>query len=254
MTAEGDPLANATLVLLTLNEVDGLRDCFDALPIDRCGEVIAIDGGSTDGTRELLTERGIPIFDQEVPGRGEAFRVAARNARFDELIYYSPDGNEDPADIEVLAERLVAGADLVIASRFLPESRNEEDDGLLRPRAWVNRTYTAVANLLFNHDGPWVSDCINGFRAIRRSQFERLELTEEKFPIEYQMTIRSMKAGYRIEEIATYEGDRVGGESKAKSLPVGAGHLKILSHEVLRSAARRVRNRILGGAGAEPGS
>jgi glycosyltransferase involved in cell wall biosynthesis len=243
MTATADPLADTTLVLLTLNEVEGLRDCFDAIPMDRCGEVLAVDGGSTDGTRELLAERDVQILDQDVPGRGEAFRVAARHAKYDKLIYYSPDGNEDPADIEKLAERLAGGADLAIASRFLPESRNEEDDHLLRPRAWVNQTYTAVANLLFNREGPWVSDCINGFRAIRRPLMDRLELTEEKFPIEYQMTIRSMKAGYRIEEIATYEGDRVGGESKAKSLPVGAGHLKILGHEILRAAARRALRR-----------
>ena len=243
MTATVDPLADTTLVLLTLNEVEGLRDCFDAIPMDRCGEVLAVDGGSSDGTRELLAGRDVPILDQDVPGRGEAFRVAARSAKFDKLIYYSPDGNEDPGDIVRLAERLAGGADLVIASRFLPESRNEEDDHLLRPRAWVNQTYTAVANLLFNREGPWVSDCINGFRAIRKPLMDRLELTEEKFPIEYQMTIRSMKAGYRIEEFATYEGDRVGGESKAKSLSVGAGHLKILGHEVLRAAARRALRR-----------
>ena len=243
MTATVDPLADTTLVLLTLNEVEGLSDCFDAIPMDRCGEVLAVDGGSTDGTRELLAGRDVPILDQDVPGRGEAFRVASRAAKFDKLIYYSPDGNEDPGDIERLAERLAGGADLVIASRFLPESRNEEDDHLMRPRAWVNQTYTAVANLLFNREGPWVSDCINGFRAIRKPLMDRLELTEEKFPIEYQMTIRSMKAGYRIEEIATYEGDRVGGESKAKSFPVGAGHLKILTPEVLRAAARRALRR-----------
>lgn len=250
MTVDGDPLANATLVLLTLNEVDGLRDCFDALPLDRCGEVVAVDGGSTDGTRELLAERGIKILDQDVPGRGEAFRVAARHAEYDNLIYYSPDGNEDPADIEKLAERIAAGADLVIASRFLPESRNEEDDHAFRPRAWVNRSYTAIANLLFRREGPWISDTINGFRAIRRPLFESLQLTEKRFPIEYQMSIRSMKAGFRIEEIATYEGDRVGGESKAKSLPVGAGHLKILTHEVLRSAAHRA---LRGGRRTAPG-
>ena len=240
MDQTGDPLSDATVVLLTLNEIEGLRGLVDQLPVDRCGEVIAVDCGSTDGTRELLAERGIPVLDQDRPGRGEAFRVAARHARFDKLIYFSPDGNEDPADIEQLAERLDAGADLVIASRFLPLSRNEEDDHLLRPRAWVNQAYTTVANLLFNRRGPWISDTINGFRAIRRPRFEALRLTEEKFPIEYQMSIRSMKAGYRIEEVATYEGDRMGGESKAKSLPVGAGHLKILSHELLRSAARRV--------------
>lgn len=222
---------DATLVLLTLDEIEGLRLLWDRLPCDAFREVIAVDGGSTDGTREFLHERGIPVLDQPLPGRGVAFRVAAQHARGERLIFYSPDGNEDPEDITRLDDLLVEGADLAIASRFAPGAANEEDPELLQMRARVNRLLTRIANLLFN-EGPYVTDTINGFRALRREALVDLQTTVKRFPIEYQISIRAMKRGWRIAELPTREDPRAGGESKCLSWPVGKDHLKVLLTEL----------------------
>ena len=222
---------DAAIVLLTLNELEGLKALWDQIPVDSFRETVAVDGGSTDGTREFLEERGIPILNQNIAGRGVAFRVAADACRSDRLIFYSPDGNEDPADIERLDDLLLNGARLSIASRFAPGAINEEDVGLFRPRAWVNRSLTKLANVLFN-DGDFVTDTINGFRALRRKDLLTLETTVKRFPIEYQISIRAMNRGWRIAELATNEGQRVGGESKALSWPVGKDHIKVLLTEL----------------------
>lgn len=223
----------AALVILTLNEIEGSQALYSAIPWDRVAEVVVVDGGSRDGTREFWSSRGHRVVAQQRPGRGEAFREGVRQTTSPMLCFFSPDGNEDPADITRLVSCLEEGFDLAIASRFMAGSRNEEDVHWFRPRAWVNRLFTWVANRLFNR-GPQVTDCINGFRAITRDAFLGLGLTEDRFPIEYQMSIRAMKARLRIIEIPTAEGDRVGGESKAKSLPVGLGHVKVLVQEILR--------------------
>ena len=222
---------DAAIVLLTLNEIEGLQQLWDEIPIKDFREVVAVDGGSTDGTRAFLEERGIPILDQNIPGRGVAFRVAADACRSERLIFYSPDGNEDPADIARLDDLLLDGARLAIASRFAEGAVNEEDVGLFRPRAWVNRSLTRLANVLFN-DGDFVTDTINGFRALRRADLLSLETTVKRFPIEYQISIRAMNRGWRIAELATEEGQRMGGESKAVSWPVGKDHLKVLLTEL----------------------
>lgn len=224
-------MRDATVVLLTLNEIDGLRALWDRLPLGEFKEFIAVDGGSSDGTREFLASKGIPVLDQPIPGRGVAFRVAARYARGERIIFYSPDGNEDPADIERLDDILLGGADLAIASRFAHGARNEEDSLHFKPRAWVNRALTHIANLMFNQ-GETVTDTINGFRAFRTADFLSLETTVKRFPIEYQTSIRAMERGWRIVELPTQELPRAGGESKCLSWPVGKDHIKVLLSEL----------------------
>ncbi len=222
---------DAAIIILTLNEIDGLRQLWDQIPVEKFRETVAIDGGSTDGTREFLAERGIPILDQSIPGRGVAFRVAADGCRSERLIFYSPDGNEDPADIERLDDLLLGGARLAIASRFAKGSINEEDVSAFRPRSWANQALTALANLTYNR-GPWVTDTINGFRAFRRVDLLELDTSVKRFPIEYQTSIRAMRRGWPIAELATIEGQRAGGESKALSWPVGKDHVKVFLTEL----------------------
>lgn len=223
----------ASLIILTLNERAGSEALLSLIPFDQVAETVVVDGGSTDGTREFWESNGVRVVPQGRRGRGEAFRAGAAATHEPMLIFFSPDGNEDPADIPRLLSRLDEGFDLAIASRFARGARNEEDVHWFRPRAWVNRMLTFIANKLFNR-GPYVTDTINGYRAITRAAFDRLQLTECGFPIEYQMSIRSMRNGFRIAEIATQEGQRIGGESKAHSIPVGVGHLKVLLGELSR--------------------
>ena len=223
-------LRDSTLVLLVLNEIDGLRECWDDLPLDEFARVVAVDGGSTDGSRAFLTERGVLILDQPIAGRGVAFRVAAEATDTERIVYYSPDGNEDPADIVRLDDLIADGADLAIASRFAKGAVNEEG-GVFRPRARVNEALTWLANHLFN-ESAYVTDTINGFRAMRRRPFLDLGTTVKRFPIEYQISIRAMRRRWKIAEIATVEGQRAGGESKALSWPVGKDHLKVLFTEL----------------------
>jgi glycosyltransferase involved in cell wall biosynthesis len=228
MTPDG--LRDSTLVLLVLNEIDGLRETFDRLPIGVFARTVAVDGGSTDGTRAFLEARGIPILDQSIAGRGVAFRVALEATDTARLVYYSPDGNEDPDDIIRLDDLVRDGADLAIASRFASGAVNEEQDWA-RPRARVNKALTWLANQLF-HEGAFVTDTINGFRALPRHRLVELDTTVKRFPIEYQISIRAMTRGWRIAEIATHEGQRSGGESKALSWPVGKDHIKVLLSEL----------------------
>ncbi|MCB9780421.1 MAG: glycosyltransferase [Alphaproteobacteria bacterium] len=226
----GEAVRDSTLVLLTLNEIDGLRLLWDEIPVHRFARTVAVDGGSTDGTREFLAERGIPILDQPIPGRGVAFRVAVDATDTERIVFYSPDGNEDPGDIEPLDDLIKNGARLAIASRFAVGSENEEQDAI-RARARVNQMLTWVANKLFNH-GPYVTDTINGFRALRCDDLRELNTSVKRFPIEYQISIRSMKRRWPIGEVATIEAQRAGGESKALSWPVGKDHIKVLLTEL----------------------
>jgi len=222
----------SSLIILTLNEIEGVRALYDRIPFDAADECFVVDGGSVDGTMEFFKERGIRVVPQEIKGRGEAFRIAVREAKGDYLIFFSPDGNEDPSDIPKLIELLTKGYDIAIASRFLPDSRNEEDDLLFPWRAWANRTFTYIANIIWNTNRNYITDTINGYRAIKKEAFNKLNIDAPGFVIEYQMSIRAMKSGLKVVEIPTIEGQRIGGESTAKSIPTGFIFMKHLLREI----------------------
>ncbi len=218
MAKDGDP--PSTLILLTLNEIEGVRKLWGELPRGLFDELLAVDGGSVDGTVEYLQGRGIPVIFQRRPGRGEAFRVAAEAARGEHLVYFSPDGNEDPGMIGALLGKLREGYDMAVASRFLPGASDEDAGRWLPVRSWGNRAFTWIANRLWNR-GRYLTDTINGFRAVTRSAFRRMDTTACGFSIELEMSIRAMRLGLKVAELATRETARAGGRSKAATFAGG---------------------------------
>ena len=220
-----------SLVILTLNEIVGLREIFQKIPLDQVDEVIAVDGGSKDGTIEFLKEKNIPVYFQDIKGRGEAFRVAFRKAAGEALILFSPDGNEDPADIPKFKPLLEAGHDIVIATRMTKDAHNEEDEDFLRLRKWVNNAFTLIANILWNRQ-KFVTDTINGYRAITKKAWNELALDGPGYTIEFQGTIRAFKKKLKIAEFPTYENKRIDNGFGSPSLDTGIAFLKILLYEI----------------------
>jgi len=224
------------LCLLTYNERPCLEQIFPLIPKPSLqagfNERVAIDGGSTDGTLDYYRQNGVLVIGQSRRGRGDAFLLAFEQVEADAYIFFSPDGNEDVRDLPKFKPLLEKGADLVIASRMMPGSRNEEDAQFLRPRKWANKTLNLFANSFFRKKGPFVTDSINGYRAITRRASQELRLDALDYTIEYQMTIRALKKAMNILEFPTREGPRVAGVSGAPSFPTGVQFLKRLWTEL----------------------
>jgi glycosyltransferase involved in cell wall biosynthesis len=218
------------LCILTRNE----RPCVEVViphvpppgPTAGYDTTVVIDGGSTDGTREYFAQRGFSVICQTEQGRGQAFLTAFEGVETDAYIFFSPDGNEDPADLPKFRQLLEQDFDLVIASRMMKGARNEEDGRVLTPRKWANKAFNLAANLVFRPGGTHVTDSINGYRAITREAARRLSLDARDFTIEYQMTMRALKHGLRIAEFPTIEHPRVAGETQAQSIQTGLRFLR----------------------------
>ncbi len=220
-----------SLIILTLNEITGLKELFDKIPTSAVDEVFAVDGGSTDGTLEFLKEKGVTVHIQNKRGRGEAFRVAFDKAVGDALIFYSPDGNEDAADIPKFRSYLENGAEIVIGNRMNNGGFNEEDIHILKPRKWANNFFTLRATLSWNKNS-YLYDTINGFRAITRSAWTTLSPDGPGYTIEYQTSIRAMKKGLKVSEFPTHESQRIDNRVGSPSISTGLAFLKIFASEL----------------------
>jgi len=224
------------LVILNRNEEEGLSEILPRIPREAVDEIFAVDGFSTDRSLEILRENGISVLPQTSLGRGEAFRLAFEYARerTDALIFFSPDGNENPEDIPRFRALLEEGADIVIASRMMAGAVNEEDASWLRPRKWANKAFSAMARWTWGRGCRRITDPINGFRAITAAAWHGLQPDGPGYTIEYQTSIRAYKQNLDVVEFPTVEGQRIGGTSDARSIPTGLRFLKLYWSELWR--------------------
>jgi glycosyltransferase involved in cell wall biosynthesis len=162
-------------------------------------EIIVVNDGSSDGTREVLGRlEGTPrlrIVHAEVNrGKGHAIRLGLDQARGDVIAIQDADLELDPAQLGSLVEPLLHGdAEVVYGSRFLGR----------RPDApWLtlvaNRTLTSLTNILY---GSSITDMETCYKIMRTPVARGLGLTADRFDIEPEITARLLKAGHRIVEL-----------------------------------------------------
>lgn len=217
-----------SLIILNRNEIDGLKVILPKIPFETIDEVVAIDGQSTDGSLEFLHEKGIRVVYQEKLGRGNAIIQGVKETTGELIIFLSVDGNEDPADIPKLIEKL-KDADVAIASRFMKGAASDDSDDPLLIRKLGNYFFTFMVNVIWNAN---VTDAINGLRGIRRTAWNTLGVDSPYHETEFQMTIRAAKLGMKIAEIPTIEGGRIGGNRYASTTKMGWTFTKFLLREI----------------------
>ena len=225
------------------DEIDGIIQLFDQIPFDKFDEVLAIDGMSTDGSAEFLDKRGINVVTQTINGRGQAFRDAFNNTESDVLVFYGPDGNEDPLDIEIFIQEFKnnKNAGMVVARRLGDGAINKEDFKIFKPRKWVNIIFNVIANILWNR-GNYVHDTINGFRAITRETWDKIKIDTDGYTVEYQSTIRCFKYKISIVEFPTHELQRIGIKSGSPAFHTGIKFIRLLISEVFLSIISKYKN------------
>ena len=218
------------------DEIDGIIQLFDQIPFDKFDEVLVIDGMSTDGSAEFLDKRGINVVTQTINGRGQAFRDAFNNTESDVLVFYGPDGNEDPLDIEIFIQEFKnnKNAGMVVARRLGDGAINKEDFKIFKPRKWVNIIFNVIANILWNR-GNYVHDTINGFRAITRETWDKIKIDTDGYTVEYQSTIRCFKKNIQIVEFPTKELQRIGNRKGSPAFHTGLKFIGLFLYEIFLS-------------------
>lgn len=162
-------------------------------------EIIVIDDGSTDGTREVLatlnSDEVRVIFHDRNLGKGSAVRTGFAAATGDYVILQDADLEYDPRDYGRLLEPLIAGdADVVYGSRFSGSPRRV----LFYWHTVANRLLTLLSNMVTNLN---LTDMETGYKAFRADVVRRLSLESNRFGIEPEITAKVAKLRCRIYEV-----------------------------------------------------
>ena len=174
-------------------------------------EIVVVVGQSTDGTADVAAQNGASVLPDTGRGKGRAIREAIPHIRTPVTVFLDADGSHDPEDIPLLVEPILAGeADHVVASRLRGGSSELHGgfDEFLRLAG--SSFITACINWRFNCR---LSESQNGFRAVRTSVLRELDLRENTTTIEQEMTIKTLRQGWRIAEVPSHEHPRRHGSS-----------------------------------------
>jgi len=223
-----------SLCLIVWNELAGCQLDVPNLPVDSFHEVFAVDGGSTDGTVEYLESCGIPVHPQTKRGLNAAYVDANRLASGDAVVVFFPKGTIPVEDLLKFRPLLEDGNALVIASRKIKGSRNEEDAHLLRPRKWAVLMLAAMSALIWRREGYWVRDVLHGVKGWSRSAFDQMEILDHGLSIDVEMVIRSYRLRLSRCEFPVQETARPHGASTFKFWPTGKKLLAYLWFELRR--------------------
>lgn len=220
----------STLLVMTLNEIDGMKAIMPHIKKEWCDQIIVVDGGSTDGTIEWARENGYFVYVQKQRGFRHAYTEVLPYIEGDIVVTFSPDGNSIAELIPELMKKMAEGYDMVIVSRYLDNAKSQDDDIITGFGNWL---FTKTVNVL--HGGHY-TDAMVIYRAYRTKIIYDLELhTEEayttaeklfrtKISWEPLLSVRAAKKKLKITEIPGDEPPRIGGERKLQILKWGAAY------------------------------
>jgi glycosyltransferase involved in cell wall biosynthesis len=168
-------------------------------------ELIVVDDGSTDGTRDLLADlaRDLPftlILQPANAGKGAALRRGFQEVSGDLVVIQDADLEYSPEEFPQLIELICQGrADVVYGSRFLGRHRV-----FLFTHYAGNRLLTLITNILYN---TMLSDMETCYKVMRADVLRSMTLDSDGFGIEPELTAKIFKRHYRVYEVPiTYDG------------------------------------------------
>jgi glycosyltransferase involved in cell wall biosynthesis len=162
-------------------------------------QLVIVDDGSTDGTRELLREVELAdnvtlVFHEKNRGKGAALQTGLQHATGDYAAILDADLEYKAADLGPLLEPLLAGEARVVFGTRSWSSHSAFSFWYVMG----NKGVTFATNLIYN---CWISDVMTCHKAMSTGLFRSLRLRERGFAIEPEITARVLKAGERIYEV-----------------------------------------------------
>ncbi len=216
-----------SLILPCLNEEEGLRftlprakNVLEKHAIH--AEIIVVDNGSTDRSREVASGHGARVVREHCRGYGATCAKGFEEASGKYLLLADADGSYDFSEIPNFLMELEKGADFAIGNRF----KGKMAKGAMPwPHRYIGNPFLSyVVRLFFNTK---VRDAHCGMRAIRKSAYQKLSLVTPGMEFASEMVVQAARQNLLTSELPINYHARIG-SSKLKPLPDGWRHLRFM--------------------------
>lgn len=196
-------MKSLTIIIPVYNEVGSVREALNRIslvtfPIPY--EVIVVDDGSTDGTREILqnefSHKYQIIFHQKNQGKGSAIRTGLKRARGNIFVVQDADLEYDPNDlVSMLSVLLNKNYDVIYGSRVLGKKRKKYSSYLFHLGGLLVTWWT---NLLYQSS---LTDEATCYKMFTQKVLDKIKLTCRRFEFCPELTGKLLKAGFPIHEV-----------------------------------------------------
>jgi glycosyltransferase involved in cell wall biosynthesis len=190
-----------SVIIPVFNEAASIREIISrVLATELVEEIVIVDDGSTDGTRDLLSEMdgqgGVRVILQERnQGKGAAVWKGIQSASGDVLLIQDADLEYDPRDYPLLLKPIREGvADVVYGSRFLGGPHRV----VMYWHMVANKLLTFMTNILYN---TILTDMETGYKVFKRQVIEGMTIHARRFDFEPEFTAKILKRNLRIFEV-----------------------------------------------------
>lgn len=207
-----------------------LKTFTESFPV-KC-EVIVVDDGSTDKTKEIAYQNGVFVLSyNKNQGKGFALQRGLQFSSGNIIVTMDADGSHDPADIANLVWPVIKGVDVVIGSRFLTA---------------VGKYTTSRVNMIGNYlinlsvlmmTGRQITDSQSGFRAFKSEVLKEIgarAIQSKGFAFETEAIVKVMRDGYKVEEVPLNINKRMNGVSHVSPFKDGLRIFKVIIESAIR--------------------